>query len=94
MRAGETARLILEKESPETPAVLPLDALQNDGRPYVWLVEEVPGPWGSEYMVKKEYVDVWYLGVRQVALSSEIGLPVVRSAERPLTDGQTVRFDP
>lgn len=59
----------------------------------MWLVEEIPGPWGHEYAVKKEYVDIRHYGEEQVALSSQISLPVVLSAEQPLMDGQIVRLD-
>ena len=93
VKSGDRVEITMEKQSREVPTVLPLRALQYDGDYFVWLVEEVPGPWSNKYVVKKEYVDIWFMGVEQVALSSQICLPVVVAAETPLTEGQTVRFD-
>lgn len=92
VQAGDRVIISVEKQTSEVPTVLPISALQYDGAFFVWLVEEVPGPWGSEYVVKKEYVDIWHYGEEQVALSSQISLPVVLSAEQVLIDGQTVWF--
>ena len=92
MKTGDRVVISMEKQTPEVPTVLPLSALQYDGSFFVWLVEGIPGPWGREYAVKKEYVDIWYYGEKQVALSSQIRLPVVLSAEQVLIDGQMVRF--
>lgn len=92
VKPGDRVVISMEKQTSEVPTVLPTSALQYDGAFFVWLVEEVPGPWGSEYVVKKEYVDIWHYGEDQVALSSQISLPVVLSAEQVLIDGQTVRF--
>ena len=92
VQAGDRVIISVEKQTSELDTVLPLSALQYDGAFYVWLVEEIPGPWGYEYAVKKEYVDIWHYGEDQVALSSQISLPVVLSAEQALIDGQTVRF--
>lgn len=91
---GDSVVVTMEKQTREVPAVLPLAALQSDGSFFVWLVEETPGPWGDEYTVRKEYVEIWYLGVEQVALKEPISLPVVLSADGYLTEGQAVRFYP
>ena len=49
VKTGDHVVISIEKQTPEVSTVLPRSALQYDGAYFVWLVEEIPGPWGHEY---------------------------------------------
>lgn len=91
---GDSVVVTLKKTSRELDNVLPASVLRNDGSDYVWLVKEAQGPWGTEYVVTKKYVGLLASNGEQAALSTGISLPVVLTTDKPLTEGQAVRFYP
>ena len=91
---GDSVVVTLKKRSRELNNVLPITALCSDGADYIWMVEETQGPWGTEYVVTKKYVSLLASDGEQVALSTVISLPVVLTTDKPLIEGQPVRFYP
>lgn len=94
VQAGDSVAVTLQKQSRETEGLLPSAAVQADSDPYLWLVDEVRGPWGPEYVLVKKYVSVLADDGERVMLASSVDKPVVVAASAPLSDGQAVRFYP
>ncbi len=64
----------------------------DDTDTYLWLVSEIQGPWGKEYVVEKGYVSVLRAEGDRVYLAGQARKPIVIAADRPLLPGQAVRF--
>ncbi len=72
---------------------VPSSAVFTDGgETWLWLVSEVQGPWGKEYVVEKGYVSIFQAEGDRVYITGQVRKPIVIAADRPLLPGQAVRF--
>jgi hypothetical protein len=95
---GDDAVVSINKETAPMACIVPSTALQEDidGKSYVFLVKEEDGPWGEDYVLKKEYVDVWASTATEVSFEKleNFTLPVVINSDQLLSEGMKVRFYP
>ena len=91
---GDSVTVELHKRSQEMENVLPSTAVHLDDSPYLWLVQEQQGPWGTEYIAVKKYIVLLADDGEKAAIAVAVDKPVVVASSEPLTEGQPIRFYP
>ena len=94
---GEETNAWLTKESDMVPCIVPVEAVFNEyGEKYVYTVEQRPSVFGRVYVEQKRTVATDYSQYGKVMLKfdSPIDEPIVWFSDRPLSEGDRVRFYP
>ena len=99
IREGDSVAVNFRKTTGALQTLVPVAAVYDmfnaDEAAYIYTVSETQGPWGNEYVVRKEFVLAGITDGESVYLPGYIcRQPIILSAEAPVYEGVKVRFYP